>query len=81
MRYLCIKVNTHEAKTKLSQLLMKVEKTGEPVIICRNGVPIATLNSWKKSMHDPFKQHPVLKKVIINEDPTLPLDNDEWRRK
>jgi len=35
-------VNIHEAKTRLSQLLIAVEQ-GEEVIIARNGNPIATL--------------------------------------
>jgi len=35
-------VNIHDAKTRLSQLLMAVEQ-GEEVIIARNGNPVATL--------------------------------------
>ncbi len=73
-----IKVNTHEAKTKLSQLLAKIEQGDEQVIICRNGQPIATLNPWKESMKDPLKQHVQIKKVIFNEDPSIPLTVDEW---
>ena len=36
-----LKVNIHEAKTNLSGLLLAVEKKGELVRICRDGVPIA----------------------------------------
>jgi len=36
-------VNIHEAKTNLSSLLTKIEKTGEEVLICRYGKPIADL--------------------------------------
>jgi prevent-host-death family protein len=35
-------INTHDAKTRLSQLLAKVE-AGETVIIARDGKPVAKL--------------------------------------
>lgn len=35
-------VNIHDAKTRLSQLLIAVEQ-GEEVIIARNGAPVAAL--------------------------------------
>ncbi len=73
-----ISINTHEAKTRLSELLMKIEKDDETVIICRNGVPIAELVSWKKVDKDPLRQHDVLKNVVLHTDPSLPLSNEEW---
>ena len=72
-----ISVNTHEAKTRLSQLLMSVEKNQETVVICRNGKPVAELAPWSQ-VHNSLKQSPILKKVIFNEDPSLPLSPDEW---
>lgn len=36
-------VNTHEAKTHLSELLRRVE-AGEKVVICRAGKPVAVLS-------------------------------------
>ena len=39
-------VNVHEAKTNLSQLLVRVE-AGEEVVIARNGKPVARLVSCK----------------------------------
>ena len=36
-----IAVNVHEAKTNFSRLLSQLEKSGEPVLICRNGKPVA----------------------------------------
>ncbi|MGA1865116.1 MAG: type II toxin-antitoxin system Phd/YefM family antitoxin [bacterium] len=72
-----ISVNTHEAKTRLSELLAKVESQGETIIICRNGKPVAEVIPWRKSP-DPMRQDPVLKKVVFHEDPSLPLDEDEW---
>ena len=71
-----ITVNVHEAKTNLSSLLSQVEKSGEPVLICRNGKPVADLVP-----HRPFKRnikpHPVMSKIKINYDPTEPLTPEE----
>ena len=72
-----ITVNTHEAKTKLSKLLQKVEQKHEVVIICRNGHPVAELSPWKKEQN-PLNQSPKLKKVIFKEDPSLPLADEDW---
>ncbi|MBN2689097.1 MAG: type II toxin-antitoxin system Phd/YefM family antitoxin [Gammaproteobacteria bacterium] len=57
-------VNTHEAKTKLSQLLTEVESNGETVRICRNGKPIADLAPTGKAV-DPLKQHKELQGVKV----------------
>ena len=72
-----IRVNTHEAKTRLSELLSKVERKHETVVICRSGVPVAELLPWRKTC-DPLRQHPKLKKVVFHEDPSLPLSEDDW---
>jgi len=71
-----VAVNIHEAKTRLSELLLKVERH-ERVLICRNGVPVAELLPWNK-VKDPFRQSAKLKKVIYHEDPTLPLSEKDW---
>lgn len=39
-----IKLNIHEAKTHLSQYLMRVEK-GESIILCRHNIPIAEIKA------------------------------------
>ena len=72
-----IQVNTHEAKTKLSALLAKVETEHEHIKICRNGKPIAILSPIP-SKPDPLKQHQELMDVQYNEDPVQPLSDDEW---
>lgn len=74
-----ISVNTHEAKTRLSELLQKVETENESVVICRNGKPIAELHSWN-SDRDPLRLNALLSNVIINEEPDQPLSADEWPR-
>lgn len=69
-------VNTHEAKTNLSSLLSKIEKTGEEVLICRNGKPIANLTPHKHKNR--LAAHPVMGKIQVNYDPTETLTDDEW---
>ncbi len=38
-------VNTHEAKSRLSELIRRVE-AGDEVIVARNGQPVAKLIAW-----------------------------------
>lgn len=76
-----IQVNTHEAKSRLSYFLSRVEKDHEKIKICRNGKPIALLvplEAHEGSIKDPLKQHPKLMGVKIHEDPTAPLDEEDW---
>jgi prevent-host-death family protein len=72
-----ISVNTHEAKSRLSELLAIVEKKHEAVVICRNGTPVAELMPWT-IVKDPLRQNSRLSKVKIYEEPSMPLSNDEW---
>jgi prevent-host-death family protein len=72
-----ITVNTHEAKSRLSALLAEVEEKGERVVICRNGKPVAEITPIRK-VRSPLEPHPHLSKVIIHEDPSLPLTEEEW---
>lgn len=72
-------VNIHEAKTRLSALICKVENENETIMICRNGKPVADLVPHKKSkIKFPLKPHPVLGGMKINYDPTEPLSEVEW---
>jgi len=69
-------VNIHEAKTQLSALLAAVEETGEKVLICRHGKPVADLVPHRKRSR--LEPHPVMSKISIDYDPTEPLTADEW---
>ena len=72
-----IQVNTHEAKSKLSYLLSRVETAGETVRICRNGKPIALLVPVQL-VADPLEQHEELRGITFREDPTAPLSEEDW---
>lgn len=37
------RVNLYEAKTHLSKLVSAVEESGEPIVLCRSGRPVADL--------------------------------------
>jgi len=69
-------VNVHEAKTKLSALLVEIEESGEEILICRNGKPIADLIPHRR--RDRLAKHPVMSRIRIDYDPTEPLADDEW---
>jgi antitoxin (DNA-binding transcriptional repressor) of toxin-antitoxin stability system len=74
-------VNTHEAKTRLSELLQRVER-GERVRICRNGEPVAELRAIRRPRNRRTLKvgqlDPILSKVIIHEDPVAPLSEEDW---
>ncbi len=72
-----IKVNTHEAKTRLSELLAAVEQKGEWICICRSGKPVAELRPVRKTEFT-FKPHPRLGKIRFFENPSLPLGPKDW---
>jgi prevent-host-death family protein len=69
-------VNVHEAKTRLSALLAEIERSGETVLICRHGKPVANLVPHRK--RNRLEPHPVMSKIQIHYDPTEPLTEDEW---
>lgn len=73
------RINIHEAKTKLSAVLMQIEKTGKPVVICRNGKPVAELNPYRPRREGQrLKVHPEMGIIGINYDPIEEMAEDEW---
>jgi antitoxin (DNA-binding transcriptional repressor) of toxin-antitoxin stability system len=70
-------VNVHEAKSTLSALLLRVEKQGETIVICRNGQPVAELRPPARG-RDRLRPRPELSGVVLHEDPALPLPAEDW---
>jgi antitoxin (DNA-binding transcriptional repressor) of toxin-antitoxin stability system len=71
-----IRVNTQDAKARLSALLAAVEQ-GETIVICRSGKPIAELRR-AGLVEDPLKQSPALQGVVFHESPVAPLSSEDW---
>ncbi len=69
-------VNIHEAKTNFSSLLARLEDDSEPIVICRNGTPVADLVLHRRGSR--IKPHPTLRKIKITYDPVTPLAAEEW---
>jgi antitoxin (DNA-binding transcriptional repressor) of toxin-antitoxin stability system len=72
------RINIHEAKTKLSAVLAEIEKTGNSVLICRNGMPVAELGPVKKHGGGRLGKHPVMSKIRVDYDPIEALESEEW---
>lgn len=69
--------NIYEAKSQLSKLIAKVEETGEPYVICRNGKPVVDL-VLHRQVRDPLSPDPELRGARFVGDPTAGLDADDW---
>jgi prevent-host-death family protein len=69
-------VTIDEAQTQLLALLAAVEATGEPVLICHQGKPVADLVPHRRQSR--LVPHPVMQRIRINYDPTETLTADEW---
>jgi prevent-host-death family protein len=69
-------VNVHEAKTRLSELLAEIERTGSSYVICRSGKPVAKLVGHEP--RDRLSPHPAMRRIRISYDPTEPLGVEDW---
>jgi antitoxin (DNA-binding transcriptional repressor) of toxin-antitoxin stability system len=72
-----ITVEGDEAIGMFGQLLKEVEETGQHVRILRGGKIVAELRPAKRRV-DPLQQHDQLKGVQFSENPTAPLDDEDW---
>lgn len=69
------KVNVHEAKTRLSEILQRVQG-GEEFLICRNGKPVADLVPHR--MRSRIKKDPFLSRIAVKGDLTKPISEGAW---
>ena len=70
-------VSTYEAKAHLSRLISEVERTGNPVTICRNNHPVVDIVPHRES-RDPLEQDPQLKGARFLGDPCAPAAVEDW---
>ena len=71
-------VNTHEAKTRLFELLRLVEERNERIRVCRDGKPVAEIGPITPTADDPLRPDPLLAGVVFHEDPVAPLAEEDW---
>jgi prevent-host-death family protein len=69
-------VSIHEAKAKLSAIIANVRKTGDAVVVCRHGEPVADIVPHRQQVRT--VPHEIMSKVQIHYDPTEELSEDEW---
>jgi prevent-host-death family protein len=69
-------VTIDEAQTQLPALLDAVEATGEPVLLCRQGTPVADIVPPRPRSR--LVPHPVMQQLRLDYDPTEPRTPDEW---
>lgn len=72
------RVNIYDAKAHLSSLLAEVERTGEPVIICKHNRPIADLVPHRETSPEPLPPDPALAGAVFIGDPCAPLSVEDW---
>lgn len=73
-----VTVNLYEAKTQFSRLVSAVEKRGERVILCRNGIPVADLVPHASIPSKSLDPDPVLVGARFLGDATAPLEAGDW---
>jgi prevent-host-death family protein len=74
-----IRVNMHEAKSRLSELVQSAETKGDVIILCRNGEPVAQITPLVRRQIDRLKPHPDLKvKFKRGFDPVEPAAESDW---
>jgi antitoxin (DNA-binding transcriptional repressor) of toxin-antitoxin stability system len=71
------RVNLYEAKTHLSKLVATVEESGEPIVLCRSGRPVADLGPHKKEA-PVLEPDPGLKGAKFTGDPCEGVPEEDW---
>ncbi len=69
-------VSIHDFETQFFSVLLEIEKKGEHIVLCRDGVPIVDLIPHRRKSR--LTPHPRISQIMINYDPTETLTSDEW---
>ena len=70
-------VSVYDAKARLSKLISQVERTGQPITVCRNGKPVVDLVAHRRVI-DPLAGDPALQGAVFHGDPCAPVDDQDW---
>jgi antitoxin (DNA-binding transcriptional repressor) of toxin-antitoxin stability system len=75
-----VRVNMHEAKTRLSELVRAVEERNETVVLCRDGVEVAEIRRRpaRGKARDLSPDPRFAVQLAPGYDPAEPLGDDEW---
>jgi antitoxin (DNA-binding transcriptional repressor) of toxin-antitoxin stability system len=75
-----VRVNMHEAKSRLSELVRAVEERNETIVLCRDGVEVAEIRRRPVRRHlRTLTPDPRLRvELSPGYDPVEPLSADEW---
>ena len=73
-----VTINLYEAKTQLSRLVAAVEKQGERIVLCRNGLPVADLVPHTPYSGATLDPDPALSGARFLGDASAPLDCQDW---
>jgi antitoxin (DNA-binding transcriptional repressor) of toxin-antitoxin stability system len=75
-----IRVNMHDAKSRLSELVKAVEDGNETVLLCRNGHPVAEIRATRRPAKvNRLQGSPELKVKLAPEfDPIEPATEQDW---
>ena len=70
-----ITVNTHEAKSRLSELIRRAEK-GDDVIVARSGQPVARITAWSETRPERVFGSMQGQITIVDDDDVVGSDPD-----
>jgi antitoxin (DNA-binding transcriptional repressor) of toxin-antitoxin stability system len=75
-----VRVNMHEAKSRLSELVRAVEERNETVVLCRDGVEVAEIRRRpvRRRVRTLAPDPRLRVRLAPGYDPTEPLSPGEW---
>lgn len=75
-----VRVNMHEAKTRLSELVKAVEERNETVVLCRDGREVAEIRRRvaRRAVRNIAPDSRFRVTRAKGYDPTEPLSGEEW---
>lgn len=69
-------VTKSEFKAKALELLRKIERTGEPVVVTDHGKPAVEVRPYRARGRDPLAR--LKGSVLVYRAPTKPVAEDDW---